>query len=109
MLAIEESASSLLRPRNARHAIHGENGGLLGRELLEQIRVLGRPNEADQRAAFAQEPDLLGRRTSHLENDIGNGPQLAGRLDNLRTRGLIAFVAEISRPSGTRLHLDGEA
>jgi hypothetical protein len=56
---------------------------LFGGELLHQFRVLRRPDEADQGAAFAQQADFLRRRHAYLENDVGRRPQVGGGVDDL--------------------------
>jgi hypothetical protein len=69
-------------------------------ELLHQLRVLRRPDEADQGAAIAQEANFLRRRHAYLENDIGFRPQPGGGVDDPGARGAVGLVAAIRRISG---------
>jgi hypothetical protein len=99
----------LLRARHARHAIHGQHGGFLGRQLLQQFRILRRPDERHQRAAFAQQTNLVRVRAAHLEHDVGRGPQSRRALDDVGAGGAIGVVAEIGCLACARLHGHGKA
>jgi hypothetical protein len=63
----------LLRAESWRgSAVDGQHGGLARRQLLHQLGVLRRPDEADQRAAFAQQRHFvgLGGRTLKTMSDL---------------------------------------
>ena len=62
MLAIEESASSFCAREMRGTLSIASTVALLRGELLQQLGVLRRPDEADQRAALAQQADFLGVR-----------------------------------------------
>ena len=73
---------------------------LARRELLHQLGVLRRPDEADQRLALAHQVDFVGARRAHLEDDVG-AAQSAGRVgDDLGAGGAVGVVAEVRRLAG---------
>ncbi len=100
----------LLGPRElARQAVDREHGGLLRGQLLHQRGVLGRPDEVDQHAALADQPNFLRARRAHLEDDVRFGPKLGRRGHDLGTRGAVGVVGEVGGLSRTRLDGDAEA
>ncbi len=92
-----------------RQRVDGKHRGLLRRQLLHQFRVLRRPDEAHQRAAFAHQPDFLLARPAHLEDDVGRSPQLGRTVDNLCACGAVSVVAEIGCVAGAGFDGDLEA
>ncbi len=93
----------------ARQRVDGQHGGLLGGELLHQFRILRRPDEADQGAAFTQVPHVLGRRYTDLEHDVGRREQPGGALDDLRARGAIGVVTAVCRIARAGFDGNGKA
>jgi hypothetical protein len=93
----------------ARQRVDGQHGSLFRRQLLHQFRVLRRPDEADQGAAFAQERDILRRRYAYFENDVGRGKQFGGAFDDLGACGAIAVVTAIRGIAGPGFDRDREA
>jgi hypothetical protein len=66
--------------RNARHCIHRDHRGATRLEPLHQIGILRRPDEAQQRGAFAQQLRLvhaqfvrLGPEHARVRHDLGAG------------------------------------
>ena len=86
--------------------INGQNRYFSVGQLLHQFRVLCRPDKADQGSAFAQQADFLSRRNTHLENDIGRGPQLSRIFNNFRTNGKVSLVTEMRL--STRVGFNGD-
>ena len=76
---------------------------------MQEIGVLGRPDETDQGAAFAQQGHLITGWTAHLEDDVGLGPEFGGSRHHISTRGAVAFVVTVGQGASTRLHTDPEA
>ena len=103
-----------LRARNARHGIHRKDGRLARRQPFHQRFVLGRPDEADQRAAFLQQVGLVGAvlrvffGRPHLHHDVGL-PDLCRRPADLRAGLAIGGVGEFGRFAGAGLHGHVEA
>jgi hypothetical protein len=98
----------------ARDSVRGsesmrQNGDALGGQLLHQLRILRRPDEADQGAAFADQTDFFRTWSAHLEDDIGRGPQVGGALHDLRTGGAVGIVAEVGVVTGAGFDADGKA
>jgi hypothetical protein len=100
----------LLRARQlARQRVDGQHGGLALGELLHQFRVLGRPDEADERGALADEWQLFDQRGPHLEDDVGACPQRRCIRCDLRAGRPVGLVIEVGGVAGTPLDHHGEA
>jgi hypothetical protein len=89
-------------------AVHGQHRHLARGELLQEFGILCRPDEADQRRAGLHQGDLFGGGRTHLEDQVGTGPQLGGAARDCRTGGLIDLVTEIRSRTGIGLDADGE-
>ena len=99
----------LLRARHARHAVHREDGAFLGGELFQQLGILRRPDEADERHPLADQVHLVGGRCAHLEDDVGARPE-ARRIRHDRRAGRpVGVVADGGAVAGSGLHDDREA
>jgi hypothetical protein len=93
----------------ARQRIDGQHGDLACRQLLHQLGVLRRPDEADQRAAFAQQGHFVGAGRAHLEDDVRAVKQVGGRGHDLGAGGAVGVVGEVRRVARATLHGDREA
>jgi hypothetical protein len=85
----------------ARQGVDGQHREFAVGQLLHQLRVLRRPDEADQRAARPHECDLFGRRGAHLEDDVGATQQLCSATYDLGAGRLVGVVGEICISTGT--------
>jgi len=92
----------------ARQAVDGQHGCLLRSQLLHQLRILPRPDEADQGATFAHQLNLGTRRDGYLEQDVGRSPQPGSTNDDLGSRCAVGIIAAIRPFSGTRFNRDFE-
>ena len=68
----------LLGARDARHHVHGHDGGTLFPAQLEEIRVLRRPEERDQRLTFRKPTGFTLLRRTNLGDYICCGPERSG-------------------------------
>ena len=99
---------------DARDAIHGQDRGLLGGQLVHQFRVLGRPDETDQSRPLAQVIDLvaamlgMGLGSPNLEDDVRLRPDTR-TVGNLAAHGLIGLVGKVGAFAGAIFDRDGEA
>ena len=109
MLAIELSASSFCAREMRGTLSIASTVAFFAASCLQQLGVLRRPDEADQRAAFAHQADFVRARPAHLEDDVGRGPQPGRALDDLGARGAVDIVAEIRRIPGAGFDGDLEA
>ena len=64
-----------LRPGDARHGVHGEDGDPPGRQLGDEVGVDGRADQAGQDRAVTQAGDLLVGRGVDLQDEVA-GPHL---------------------------------
>ena len=81
--------------QGARQAVDGKHRGLFRGQLLHQVGILGRPDEADQDAAFAHQRHLVRAGRARLEDDVGRSPQGCGVPHDFGPGGAIGVVAEI--------------
>ena len=99
----------LLRSRDTRHAVHGEHRELPCGHLLHQLRVLRRPNEADDRGAGAHRRHLGTGRSANFEDEIGLRKK---RLGVTRDRGPgsdIGVVRKVGERASARFDRDRKA
>ena len=93
----------LLRPADARHHFHRDDGGaLLGRHL-HLFFILGRGEETDERLPLAQSLHLRIGGLANLGDDVRGLPQLRAGLDDLDARGLVIRIREPGQLAGPGL------
>src|SRR5690606_25251754 len=103
----------LLGAGDARHLVHGEGGDVPRRQLIEELAVLRRPEEADQRPSVLDEARLMltireRLRWIHLEHHVARGPRGPGVGQDLRPYLLVVGVGEGGELTGALLddHLE---
>jgi hypothetical protein len=105
----------LLRTRDARHHIHRNHRHSSRLQPLDQIRVLRRPDKADQCRALAQQLGFMHAevrmrfRRANFEDDVGLRPKLPRLRDNVGTGFAICVVGELRQFAGTAFDRDGVA
>jgi hypothetical protein len=103
MFAIDDSASHFCA-RDARHLVHREDIHLALRERIDELRVLRGLDVRDERAAFTQLRDFLGRGRPQLQDDVAIAPRRHS-LDDGRARGLVLRVGIARFRAGAALDL----
>jgi hypothetical protein len=93
----------------ARQGVDGQHGQLALCELLHELGVLCRPDEAHERAARLHQRDLLAGRGAHLEDDVRVAEQLRGTARDPGAGGLVGIVAEVGGSAGPGFYADREA
>jgi hypothetical protein len=92
----------------ARQAVDGQHGGLARGQLLHQLGVLRRPDEADQRAAFAHQRHFVGRGTRTLKT-MSDRPQMsAAEGTTSAPGGAVGVVGKVGGVTGAAFHGDRE-
>ena len=113
----------LLCARHSWHLVDGEQRRALGRNVLDQLLVLGGPDEADEGLLLLDQIGLVDAQIRvllgglHLQHDVGARPQLGHVGDDAGSGGLVVFVrkrrlltgaafdryveAELLQPGGT--------
>src|SRR6185295_11284862 len=86
-----------------------EHRRLPGGKLMQELGVLRRPDEADERAALAQQRDFVAARRAHLEDDVGHRPEPGGVVDDFGAGRTVGGVAYLGRVAGTRFDGNPEA
>ena len=105
----------LLRARDAWNLVHRDRGCLARRQPFDDVRVLARIQETNERAALADQFGLVHphRRMRggwlHLQDDVAGLPDLARAGNDLGAGGRIVVVAERRRGAGVVFDRDAEA
>ena len=94
----------LLRARDARHAVHRHCRAAGLGQLLQQLRVLPRVQEADQRLRFLQAAGAIALGRAHLQDDVRTGPDIVRRGRDFAPRLRVRLIGEAGR--GARAFLD---
>ena len=97
-----------LRPGDARDGVHRDGVDPALGQALEQVAVLCRLDEADQRRPLSGELDFITLRRANLEQDVGLGPDLRGGQHN-RTSLLVECIGKLGRLARTGLNRHLEA
>ena len=96
-----------LRPRDARHELHGEDRGVAGRRGFEPGTLVVRRDHRGDESARLQRGELVGRRPADLQQNVGARDGLRGAGRDVRSCGAQHVVREARAVARTGLHLHG--